>query len=199
MVVSHEHLDHAGGAESVSRLVPPARVMRGAAPEGDAGACRSGRQWRWDAVGFAILHQDRSKGLTQNDRSCVLRIAAGGRRMLLTGDIERTAERRMLERYGSDALRAEVMLMPHHGSDTSSGGELLERVAPRMAIYSAGRDNRFGHPAPAVLRRYAARGAAVLGTPDSGAITLRLSGANPGLPSRRYREQPRRYWHRWAE
>jgi len=112
--------------------------------------------------------------------------------MLLTGDIERPSEALLVAR-GPHALRADALLVPHHGSRTSSSAEFLAAVRPSIAVVPAGYRNRFGHPNAEVLARYAVLDARVLRTDRDGAITVRLSPA--GVTAATERQGRRRYWH----
>jgi competence protein ComEC len=118
----------------------------------------------------------------------VLRIAAAGGAMLLTGDIERTAEKALL----SSAVRSDVLLVPHHGSRTSSTPEFIAAVAPRWAVVAAGYRNRFGHPNGEVLERYRSAGAQIARTDLQGSISIRLTADGVGVESERTRRG--RYW-----
>jgi competence protein ComEC len=122
----------------------------------------------------------------------VLRIAAPGGRVLLAGDIERAAERQLLRRV-PELLPADALLVPHHGSATSSSAEFVEKVAPRYAEFTVGYRNRFGHPREDVLERYRKAGSALLRTDTAGAIEMRLS--RDALRVETQRERARRYWH----
>ena len=133
--------------------------------------------------------------------SCVLRVssaregAPGGRSVLLTGDIEREQELALLAE-GAAALRSDVLIVPHHGSKTSSTPAFLDAVQPRVAVFQAGYRNRFGHPAPDVLERYLERGIAVHASPDCGA----WHGPTPTAPlGACERDLARRYWHHRSE
>jgi competence protein ComEC len=146
-------------------------------------------------VDFAVLHP-RAEDYARTDAkpntlSCVLAVRdAHGRRLLLTGDLEAEQEARLV-REQPDALRADVLLVPHHGSKTSSSAAFLDAVAPRVALVQAGYRNRFGHPAPEVLSRYAARGIALVSTVDCGAWT---SDGSPD-PTGCQRAIAPHYWH----
>jgi competence protein ComEC len=129
-----------------------------------------------------------------NDRSCVVRVSAAGFHALLTGDVEEPAERELLSR-GPGMLRADVMLVPHHGSRTSSTEAFVAAVSPRFAVVPAGYRNRFGHPKPEVLDRYVAAGAAILRTDRDGALSFRLGP--DGVTVARHRDAARRYWSDW--
>ncbi len=121
----------------------------------------------------------------------MLRVSAGGRAALLTGDIERPQEQRLLVRAaaGELALRADLLMVPHHGSRTSSTEAFIEAVAPQVALVQAGWRNRFGHPVPQVMARYEQRG---IGT------AALWSSAQP-RHVRCERDRVRRYWHHDVE
>jgi competence protein ComEC len=121
----------------------------------------------------------------------VLHIAAAGGAVLLTADIEREAESTLLAQLPAD-LRADVLVVPHHGSATSSTDALIARLRPREAIVPVGYRNRFGHPAPEVLSRYDRIGARVWRTDRDGAVQVRITRA---LTVQTWREQRPRYWH----
>jgi competence protein ComEC len=133
--------------------------------------------------------------LKANAMSCVLRVAGGGRSVLLTGDIEREQEQALVAANGT-ALQSDVLIAPHHGSKTSSSAPFLDAVRPRIAVFQAGYRNRFGHPAAEVLDRYRERGIAIVATPACGAWQWRADGPAEGTCER---EVKRRYWqHRIA-
>ena len=113
---------------------------------------------------------------------------AGGRSALLAGDAEAPQEALMVA-AGRDALRSELLLVPHHGSRTSSTPDFLDAVAPRLAVVQAGYRSRFGHPAPDVMQRYAERGIRVVRSDRCGAFLWTPE------ESRCQRDAARRYWH----
>jgi len=200
LVVSHDDRDHSGGAGSVVEGLPVGLLwsslpddhpLRSEGPSGRS--CAAGQRWEWDGVAFEFLHPGTAgAGGRANNRSCVLRIAAPGGRVLLTGDIERAAERDLLRRV-PDLLPAEALLVPHHGSATSSSAAFVEKVAPRYAIFTVGYRNRFGHPREDVLERYREAGSALLRTDTAGAIEMRFSAG--ALRVETQRDRARRYWH----
>ena len=205
MVVSHNDADHAGGAASVIEnfeldellsSLAASHPLHAAVP--DSRACRRGAAWEWDRVRFEMLHpaSEGPAARKTNDLSCVLRVSAGARSMLLTGDIERPSEALLVER-DAHRLHADVLLVPHHGSRTSSSVEFLAAVGPSIAVVPAGYRNRFGHPNADVLARYAALPAHVLRTDRDGAVTVRIGDA--GVSADAERERKRRYWHARAD
>jgi len=195
VVLSHRDSDHTGGAEAVQAMQPQALLM---APADDAPAriglpCRAGQRWVWDQVTFEVLYPravDVADARNSNATSCVLRVGAATGSVLLAGDIERAQERALVD-AGAD-LRSDVLLVPHHGSKTSSTAEFIEAVQPRLALVQAGYRNRFGHPAPDVVARYTARGVRVVASPGCGA--MHWSSATPGSVGCERQEQAR-YWH----
>ena len=176
MVLSHEDSDHIGGALTVLETFE-AGALHSSLPAGHplnslaaARRCAAGDAWEWDGVRFEFLHPAAGRTYKRNDGSCVLRVAAAGGSMLLTGDIERLAEETLV---GKD-LKADVLLVPHHGSRTSSTMGFINAVAPRWAVVTAGYRNRFGHPHPDILERYRTAGVRVLRTDQDGAISIHL-------------------------
>lgn len=201
LVLSHRDGDHVGGAATLMQALPvaelrsslePGHPLRRAGPP--AVRCEAGQGWAWDGVRFEVLHPlpaHYGAGLKSNDLSCVLRItAASGRRALLAGDLEAEQERRLVAR--EPGLRADVLLVPHHGSKTSSSTELLAAVQPAVGVVQAGYRSRFGHPAPPVLARYQAAGIAVVASPSCGAWRWQSDG--PPSAGICERERRRRYW-----
>ncbi len=193
LVLSHGDNDHAGGADAVSRGLPPGRVL---APPGWARAgkhdCLAGDAWRWDDVEFEFLHPPEHFPYQGNQSSCVLRIRAGGTSALLPGDIGRHVEAR-LARLSYAQVSADVLLVPHHGSDTSSSLDFIAAVRPRLGLVAVGQGNRFALPKPIVLDRYDRYRVPLLDTARSGAIHVRL-GPEGVQVRQRMRQDRRRYW-----
>ena len=204
MVISHADTDHSGGATSVLQATPVGWLLSSLAEDQPQLAlaattqrCLAGQRWQWDGVDFELLHPApegyaREK-LRTNDLSCVLRISTAGASVLLTADIETRSERELLAAV-PDKLRAQVLLMPHHGSRTSSSPEFVERVNPDITLIAAGYRNRFGHPIDEVLDRYRMLGSRIYRTDYDGALLLTIAG-NGAITVQRYRALYRRYWH----
>lgn len=193
-VVSHGDSDHAGGFGAVRRRFP---IGDAYAPEGSpvAGtrACVGGREWRWDGVRFRFLHPPPHFPYLGNEASCVLRIETVHGSALLTGDIGEVIERDLVRRGDLDpaaSVRAEVVLVAHHGSASASDPAFVTATAARYALVSSGHGNRFGHPKPEVMTRWREAGAESLGTSEGGALTVRLAPQGPAVETRR-RAHPR--------
>ena len=191
LIVSHADSDHAGGLGAILLRHPEAALLAGPDVSHPAAApCRAGDRWVWDSVSFSILHPGEDFGPPGNETSCVMRIDTAHGSVLLTGDIERRAEAALIRAAN---IGADVVVVPHHGSRTSSTAGFVEKVAPRLAIVSAGHNNRWGFPLPDVRERWEAAGARLLVTADSGAVDIRLGRAGIGVSEARWRR--RRYWH----
>nr|WP_315495683.1 DNA internalization-related competence protein ComEC/Rec2 [uncultured Rhodoferax sp.] len=202
VVLSHRDTDHVGGAAAVLALQPQAALLSSIEPGHPlqqlrpAQRCEAGQRWVWDGVPFEVLHPqaaDYAGPAKPNALSCVLRIGTGAGSALLVGDIEAAQEARLVQAWqGTDYLRAAVLLVPHHGSKTSSTPEFLQAVAPQWALVQAGYRNRFGHPAPPVLARYAEAGTHLVSSPRCGAMRWRSAQPQNVACTR---EDERRYWH----
>jgi competence protein ComEC len=204
LMLSHSDTDHVGGAASLLAQLP-VRALSTSLPDGHAllragvphRRCLAGQAWDWDGVRFELLHPlpgDFGQAARPNALSCVLRVqSADGRSLLLTGDIEAAQEAALLARAGP-ALRSQVLLVPHHGSKTSSTEAFIGAVAPGTALAQAGYRSRFGHPAPEVELRYRALGVELLRSDRCGAWVWSADGA-----SRCVRQSDARYWHHRAD
>jgi competence protein ComEC len=207
LVLSHRDLDHVGGASAVMKALPVDDVLSSLeaghpllAQAAHATRCAAGQSWVWDGVRFDVLRPDPNdyeRALKSNAMSCVLRVRSGGsepRGALLTGDIEREQESALVA-AAPEALRNEVLVVPHHGSKTSSSAAFLDAVQPRVAVFQAGYRNRFGHPAPEVVARYLARDIALRITPECGAWRWDSRVAPSGVCQR---DADLRYWRHGA-
>ena len=191
-VVSHGDNDHAGGFPALRRVVP---LLQSLAPAGSPvladAPCIASQGWRWEGVDFRFLHPARHFPYLGNEASCVLRIESAHGTILLTGDIGEVVERELLRRE-RHALRADVVLAPHHGSGGSSDPDFVAATGARLALVANGFGNRFGHPRAEVVARWQAHGAEVLETAQSGAIRVWLGQG--GLQVRERRPFRARLW-----
>ncbi|MEX2525459.1 MAG: DNA internalization-related competence protein ComEC/Rec2 [Gammaproteobacteria bacterium] len=194
-VQSHGDNDHLGGLEDLLAAVPVGTVLYGeqlAIDHPRVRACLSGETWEWDGVRFRILHPPEHSGLRGNDRSCVLRVSAGAHSVLLTGDIERRGELTLLK-TNREKLDSTILVVPHHGSMTSSNETFVHAVSPRHALFSTGYLNRYGFPKKAIIDRYRNAGANLIDTAVSGAIEFHIADEKIDISS--HREESRRFWH----
>lgn len=192
IVLSHADADHAGGLGALRLSMPHVKVLAPPhAPVPDAAACETGVAWQWDGVRFRFLHPSPGFPYLSNESSCVLRIETAHGAALLTGDIGEIIERRLLRERPAD-LRADVVLVPHHGSGAAADPASIAATGARLALVSAGHGNRFGHPRADVVQRWRAAGAELLDTADSGALRVWL--ARDGLHVREQRRWRARWW-----
>lgn len=201
LVLSHRDTDHVGGAgplldrwpvgELLSSLEPGHRLLGLATADRH---CEAGQSWSWDGVRFDVLHPpaaDHARPLKPNAKSCVVRVSGAQGSVLLAGDIERAQEASLVA--AGVPLASDVLLVPHHGSRTSSTAAFLDAVRPSVAVIQAGHLNRFGHPVAEVLDRLHARGAVVVGSPACGAWLW--DGHVAPAQARCFRPGAMRYWH----
>jgi competence protein ComEC len=195
LVVSHGDNDHSGGADAVRRAYPVAQRYAPAGwPKGpDYQPCLKAATWIWDGVTFRFLHPPKYLPYLDNDSGCVLRVSGPGWAALLPADIEAIIEQRLV-REQSGLLKADLVVVPHHGSLTSSTPEFLDAISPKLALISVGLDNRFWHPKPAVVRRYVDRHVAVEDTASDGLVRVRLDATGAHVVERT-RERLLRFWH----
>lgn len=214
LVVSHGDLDHVGGVRSLLEAVPveqayasfdleawlarEARMLgRQPSPLPKAlGSCSYGATWRMDAVNFAFLWPlgagsiDIGAGTRERNRNaCVLHIKGAHHSIILPGDIGADEERALVDRgLGS----VDIVLAAHHGSRFSSDTVFVSAVRAAHAIAQAGRWNRYGHPAPAIRRRWQTHGSVFWDTGRQGAVIVR--SINGVLTVESERERRPRYW-----
>lgn len=199
LLLSHGDLDHIGGAASLLRRLPVVRVRHSMEPEHpvlagprEALPCQAGQSWTWDGVHCEVLWPPepaaRLQGST-NAASCVLRVEdAQGRALLLTGDIG-VAQEAALAPLLRPRAPLSVLVVPHHGSRSSSSEVFLSAARPAVAVMQLGYRNRYGHPHPEVLARYRAAGIDVVRTDVCGGWRWDDAGAACT------RDVHRRYWH----
>ncbi|OYY51462.1 MAG: DNA internalization-related competence protein ComEC/Rec2 [Polaromonas sp. 35-63-240] len=205
LVLSHRDTDHTGGAPALLAMQPQAALLASIEDGHELQAlrkatrCEAGQRWVWDAVSFEVLHPaaaDYGTETRSNAMSCVLRIATARHTALLVGDIEAPQELRLVSGESATRLKADFLLVPHHGSKTSSTAQFLDAVQPRVALAQAGYRNRFGHPVASVAARYAERGIPLLRSSQCGAALWR-SLAPDRIDCQRQLGQ--RYWHHGVE
>ncbi len=196
LIISHADNDHSGGAKSLLQAFPKMKLLASQPVDGSrAKSCRSGQSWRWDGVQFTMLSPGPHPLAGHNNRSCVLRVSGPGGSVLLLSDIEAAAERRLIRRFGK-GIRSTVMIVPHHGSLSSSTGIFLDQVHPRIALLARGFGNRYGFPRQRVMARYSKRGIRVLDTAVNGLITISFSAHHPPRVEPGFRQREGRYWNR---
>jgi competence protein ComEC len=201
VAVTHADADHCNGLPSVLEEVPAGLLLDGVMNTSPIGSTSDGatasdyasvravtssrripRQQAvagqmfdfGDGVRIYVLAPSRPPLKSDNDNALVLRVEYGHTSFLLTADIERDGEERLLRR--GNLLPCTVLKVAHHGSRSSTHDRFLERARPNWAVISCGRYNSFGHPAPAVLGRLQNAGTRVQRTDLSGSIEVFSDG-----------------------
>jgi competence protein ComEC len=191
LVISHDHLDHAGGARAIvwnleigELCLPPGYHLSGslgtlATLARDQGTsirlCERGQRFERSGLPVRILGPGRNDGpLSVNDRSVSVLLGVAPHRLLIPGDLGGAGERSLLD--STLTFEAEALLLSHHGSRTGTSSEFLSRVDPVLAIVSCGYGNRFGHPHPSVCRRVRRSGMVLWRTDLDGMVRLRAVG-----------------------
>ena len=159
VLISHDDIDHAGGLDLISLVYQTAVAIY--PPE----YCEHDYAWQWDGVTLRMLQG--SASAVDNERSCTLLVTSAFGSAYLSGDIGHPAEAELAALLPSNV---NLLLAPHHGSKGSSSNRFVRRLAPTIVIYSAGRHNRYGHPAEQVVQRYARESSWQLNTADVGAV-----------------------------
>ncbi|WP_028389662.1 DNA internalization-related competence protein ComEC/Rec2 [Legionella fairfieldensis] len=181
VIISHPDLDHRGGLASLEEKYRIEELLVDKVAFYHRGkSCHYYPPWQWDGVFFEFLPISESFK-DKNNNSCILRIKNAGGRILLTGDIEKKAEDYLITTYGTN-LRSEILLIPHHGSKTSSSIDFLKEVAPKYAIISAGFDNRYHFPHQQTLNHLNEQQIIVYNTMNCGMITVKLGQDLPPVP-----------------
>ncbi len=209
LIISHGDSDHIGGAQSILDALPDTAVIGQGIAQLNASSkqrCVAGKEWQWDGVDFAFIAPSKiirsSAGSTlkrgqRNKYSCVLRVSGIAGSVLFTGDIEKTTERKLVSNYPKK-LDVDVLIVPHHGSKTSSTSAFIAAVDPEISIFSVGYKNKYKHPDKNVVARYEQHGTMLLQTDKSGAITIKFDHQT-GITIENYRQTSQRYWHHMGE
>lgn len=195
--LTHAHMDHAGGAGGIVGMMPVGTIMTGHEPreeylsnmklsESTASmqhfvTAERGSRMSIDGVTVEVLYAPEVSGGSGNEASVVYRVSYGRASFLITGDLEKSQEEKLLS-SGVD-IHAKVLKVGHHGSDTSSSETFLSAISPRYAVISVGRDNRFGHPKAKTLEKLEAAGIDVYRTDEDGAVVFYTDGKHIRMES----------------
>lgn len=174
--ISHGDNDHSGGADAIVKNFRVDRIFTSAPKlvrHFHADYCNSTQQWNWDGVHFMTLSPAPSEPYEDNNSSCVVKVIGKHGQLLLTGDIQRETESRLVQQYGNQ-LHSTVLIVPHHGSRTSSSNVFISAISPQYAVISAGKYNRYHLPVESVVYRYKKHHIVLYDTADTGAVNIRF-------------------------
>jgi len=194
IIISHGDNDHIGGLQAIMSNFTIGKILSSVPNKIPRAAehCHSGQSWIWDGVRFDILSPTSDTSFAGNNASCVLKISTADASLLLTGDIEKKAEKALLKNNTIN-LDAEVVLIPHHGSKTSSTEAFIGAISPAIAISSAGYRNPYKHPATEIVERYKENGVVVFDTSCSGQLSFVLDDE---ITMKEYRKDKHSFYHR---
>ncbi|QHM70478.1 ComEC family protein [Mixta intestinalis] len=194
IIISHQHLDHSGGLSDMQKAWPNASV-RSALPIPHHQPCIAGMVWHWQGLQFDVLWPLAISSQGGNNDSCVLRISDGRYHVLLTGDLEARAERELLRR-NRQAVKADIIQVPHHGSKTSSSAPLLRNVNGSLALASVARYNAWRLPSAQIVERYRTSGYLWRDTAHSGQLSVAFYSDGWQVNGLREQILPR-WYHQW--
>jgi len=194
IIISHGDNDHIGGLQAVVNNFTIGNILSSVpnAIPSPAERCYSGQSWIWDGVKFDILNPERNTDFEGNNASCVLKISTADGSLLLTGDIEKKAEKALLQNSDIN-LDADILIIPHHGSKTSSTEAFIQAISPNIAISSAGYKNSYKHPADTIVELYRDNSVIVFDTICSGQLSFILDDK---IMINEYRKDQRLFYHR---
>lgn len=195
MVISHSDNDHIGGSFAILKQIP-VKEIKTSVPEffskEKASFCLQNQSWNWDGVEFKFLSPTQDKLDRDDNSSCVLKISTTSQSILLTGDIEKQAEKDLVINE-SPTLKSTILVAPHHGSKSSAEESFLTAVDPEYVLFPVGYRNRYHFPNALVVARYHALGAKEFDTVNDGAIQFKLFANTVSSPEL-YRLN---HWHYW--
>ncbi len=199
LILSHLDKDHAGGAKSIIDKLSVIQLLSSQTIKLNqhvASLCVAGKSWQWDGVSFQFLSPSPMQdNFDRNNYSCVLQVKNKYHRLLLLADIEKQAEKWLLKHQATE-LAADVMLVPHHGSKTSSTQAFLQAVNPQLAIISAGYRNRFHFPHQKIVQRYQELDITLLNTETAGEIDVMFPSNNKAIKVYAKRLENKHFWYR---
>ncbi len=196
LVVSHGDNDHIGGARAVLSVYPNA-IVKTSVPEllanFSVSYCLRGENWDWDGVQFEFMYPPATLLGLNNNSSCVLHIHNKAHSILLTGDIEKIAEK-FLHEEAANGLRADILVAPHHGSKTSANYDFLNDVGAKVVLFPIGYRNRYHFPHPSVIARYEQLQTTMYNTVMNGAMSFSLTEQKE-FSARFFRLDHKHYWN----
>ncbi|MFK8012889.1 MAG: DNA internalization-related competence protein ComEC/Rec2 [Marinicellaceae bacterium] len=189
LILSHNDNDHAGGVDAFINAFPLTEIYD---VMGKHKACQYPNSWTWNEVVFEVLSPFEIKPYLKNNSSCVLKISSSSGSILLTGDIEEPVEYRLITQF-KQSIESDVILVPHHGSKTSSSQNFINTINPKIALNSSGYLNQFNHPHPIVKSRYTKNNISFYDTQEKGMIELLFS--QNSIVINQFLDNNRHFWH----
>lgn len=189
VIISHSDNDHAGGLATLQQSIPINELIFNVNKEQTSGICQQGKSFYWQGLTFEMLWPEKIVA-KENDDSCVVLISDGKHKVLLTGDISKKVEAKLMQQY--PALRADILVVPHHGSKTSSSEAFIRQLSPTLAINSAGFLNRWRMPVAEVTKRYQKNNVQLVNSAETGQTVMSFS--QKGMSKQTYQRDLWPFW-----
>jgi competence protein ComEC len=186
LIISHNDNDHAGGQSILLSAMNVKEVIS------SEDSCFNGWNRQFGELRFEALWPEAPMSADENESSCVVKVSDSHHSLLLTGDIDKRVERKLIKLRG-DKLRSELIVVPHHGSNSSSSVAFIRQVSPRYAVFSQGFLNRWRFPRPEVVDRYANERVSMFSTSDAGQISFSFKSTQTNISL--FREDKYPYWY----
>jgi competence protein ComEC len=186
LIISHKDNDHAGGVNMLKSAIDIKQMIS------SEDYCFSGWQRKWLGLNMEALWPMTAMSADENEASCVIKISDDEHSVLLTGDIGKQQERKLVTRY-NEQLHAKVLIAPHHGSNSSSSAIFINKVSPTYVVFSQGFLNRWSFPRKEVIQRYQDQQVSMLSTSKNGQITFIFKPSN--IEVKRFRQDTYPYWY----
>ena len=193
LVISHSDNDHAGGADIIATQFKIINRWSGEPLKSISPfqQCLFGDKWYLGSLKVEVL-SPRKLTANNNNNSCVLRISDASRSILLTGDIGKNQEHKLVKQFG-EKLKSDILIAPHHGSRYSSSKIFIEAVSPQWAVFSAGFMNHWGFPSDDVISRYQKQSVKTFNSGLTGLIRFQISAQ--AIKIKTFREDLAPYWY----
>lgn len=191
LILSHFDNDHAGGMDWITQNLSP-QWIRSSSNQYQHLPCQQGETWHWQHLTFSVIAPNALSSRPKNAHSCVIQVQDGTHQILLTGDLPAQEEKRMIDE--GFKLKSDILLVPHHGSYSSSSSSFLQAVDPQLAIASTGRYTPWRLPHPSIKNRYQQMDIDWMETRTDGQISVIFS--EKGWKVMRYRQDIEPYWYR---
>lgn len=198
LIVSHDDNDHSGGTQGLISALTVGDFYSGEAIKSvvrQSKQCFQGQAWQEGSLAFHVLWPPQNSGYEGNKSSCVIYMqyknGLESVDVLFTGDMDKSVEKRIL---GLLPTSVDILIAPHHGSNSSSSREFIKKINPSHVVFSTGFNNRYHHPSFKVVKRYQQAGVATHNTADDGAVVFTLNQESH-LSVSKTREAEHKRWY----
>ncbi|MBL4831028.1 MAG: DNA internalization-related competence protein ComEC/Rec2 [Aliivibrio sp.] len=191
LILSHSDNDHAGGKEFIKQIMKP-KWVKSSEYQAEMLPCIKGEKWQWQGLNFQVLWPPQRVTRAFNPHSCVIKVSDSFHSILLTGDITDVSELLMLNQHPN--LTADLLLVPHHGSRSSSTERLLQQLQAEVALVSVAKHNPWSLPSLKIKKRYQQNSIQWIETAKSGQITVQYENEKRTII--RHRQELAANWYR---